>query len=54
MYNLYVYDIALSSDIFQFAIYADETTVTSTMYTFKGQCCRIKNNKINNELNKFN
>ena len=43
MYNLYVYDIALSSDIFQFAIYADETTVTS-----------IKNNKINNELNKFN
>ena len=40
--------------MFQFVIYADDTTITSTLTTFKDQGGRIQNNKINNELNKIN
>ena len=51
---IYINDIALSSDMFQFVTYADDTTITSTLNTFKDQGGRIQNNKINNELNKIN
>ena len=51
---IYINDIALSSDMFQFVIYADDTTITSTLNTFKDQGGRIQGNKINNELNKIN
>ena len=40
--------------MFQFVIYADDTTITSTLNTFKDQGGRIQDNKINNELNKIN
>ena len=38
----------------QFVTYADDTTITSTLNTFKDQGGRIQNTKINNELNKIN
>ena len=53
LFLMYINDIALSSDIFQFVIYADDITITSTLNTFKDQVGRIQNNKINNELNKL-
>ena len=40
--------------MFQCVTYADDTTITSTLNTFKDQGGRIQNNKINNELNKIN
>ena len=40
--------------MFQFVTYADDTTITSTLNTFKDQGGRTQNNKINNELNKIN
>ena len=54
LFLIYKNDIALSSDMFQFVTYADDTTITSTLNTFKDQGGRIQNNKINNELNKIN
>ena len=53
LFLMYINDIALSSDIFQFVTYADDITITSTLNTFKDQVGRIQNNKINNELNKL-
>ena len=54
LFLIYIHDIALSSDMFQFVTYADDTTITSTLNTFKDLDGRIQNNKINNELNKIN
>ena len=57
LFIIYNNDIALSSDMFQFVIYADDTTITSrpcTLNTFKDQGGRIQDNQINNELNKIN
>lgn len=54
LFIIYINDIPLSSDMFQFVIYADDTTITSTLNTFKDQGGRIQNNQINNELNKIN
>ena len=54
LFLIYINDIALSSDMFQFIMYADDTTITSTLNIFKDQGGRIQNNKINNELNKIN
>ena len=54
LFLIYINDIALSSDMFLFVTYADDTTITSTLNTFKDQGGRIQNNKINNELNKIN
>ena len=54
LFLIYINDIALSSDMFQFVTYADDTTITSTLNIFKDQGGRIQNNKINNELNKIN
>ena len=54
LFLIYINDIALSSDMFQFITYADDTTITSTLNIFKDQGGRIQNNKINNELNKIN
>ena len=52
LFRIYINDIALSSDLFQFVIYDDDTTITSTLNTFKDQGGRIQNDQINNELNK--
>ena len=54
LFIIYINDIALSSDMFQFVIYADDTAITSTLNTFKDQGGRVQNNQINNELNKIN
>ena len=54
LFLIYINDIALSSDMFKFITYADDTTITSTLNIFKDQGGRIQNNKINNELNKIN
>ena len=54
LFLIYINDIALSSDMFLFITYADDTTITSTLNIFKDQGGRIQNNKINNELNKIN
>ncbi len=54
LFIIYINDIALSSDMFQFVIYADDTTITRTSNTFKDQGGRIQDNQINNELNKIN
>ena len=54
IFIIYINDIALSSDMFQFVNYADDTTMTSTLNTFKDQGGRIQDNQINNELNKIN
>ena len=54
LFLIYINDIALSSDMFQFITYADDTTITSTLHIFKDQGGRIQTNKINNELNKIN
>ena len=40
--------------MFQFVTYADDTTITSILNTFKDQGGRIQNNEINNEVNKIN
>ena len=39
--------------MFQFVVYADDTTITSTLNTFKDQGGQIQNNQIHNELNKI-
>ena len=54
LFIIYINDIALSSDMFQFVNYADDPTITSTLNTFKDQGGRIQDNQINNELNKIN
>ena len=54
LFLIYINYIALSSDMFKFITYADDTTITSTLNIFKDQGGRIQNNKINNELNKIN
>ena len=56
LFIIYINDIALSSDMFQFVVYADDTTITSTgstLNTFKDQGGQIQNNQIHNELNKI-
>ena len=54
LFIIYINDIALSNDMFQFVIYADDTTITSTLNNFKDQCGRIQNTKINSELDTIN
>ena len=50
LFLVYINDIALSSNLFKFINYADDTTRTSTLNSF--ECSDIRNN-VNKELNKI-
>ena len=53
LFFIYINDIALSSNLFEFITYADDTTLTSTLNSFEDSDIRLESNNVNKELNKI-
>ena len=53
LFIIYINDIALSSDLFEFITYADDNTLTSPLNNVDGPDGRIKSNSINIEFHKI-
>ena len=53
LFLIYINDIALSSNLFKFITYTDDTTLTSTLNSFEGSNIQLQSNNVNKELNKI-
>ena len=53
LFIININDIALSSDLFKFTIYADDTTLSSTLNKFQSLDVHNRGQNINNELAKI-